>query len=543
VERGIIAAFLLAAGLLTAATLTWEGEAAGPGATGSIVATGHVMPNQGWAPLTAHFSAFGTRSDSSGSLTYEWDLDANGSFETDATPHGGYATYTYAKPGEYPVSLRVTDEAGNVAFASMWVRVRHPASSDVDYWTVFDDTEVGRVDLMLSQDAWDHMWQHKHAKAEVEADATILGTRVERIGLSMKGNASLDASGDKKPWKLDINAFVERQEYENLPMVLLHNNFGDPSMLREALAYEMLRFAGANAAFTRFVEVWIDITDDGDPPEYWGIYTMVERPDRRFVTNRFGRDSNDGNLYKADAWFEQGAADLAYYGEDIAGYPMPRGRVAYRKMTNVEEANYSDIIELVRVIDGTVYDTPEAFASALESVMDVDSYLRYLAATFLHLNLDTYPYTGNNYYLYSDPTAGLFRWIAWDENSSWGLFGGDAEFPLFGVSESLGPLQYAPLFVKVFEVDRYRTTYAAYVDLLVRHWFNDDLFPARCRDLHDLIAPYVTAGTGDRMYVGPSALFTLADFDDGRQALVELTRDRSAFIGDALAAFESGGNP
>jgi spore coat protein CotH len=543
VERGIITAFLLAAALLFVAALTHGGEATTPARAPAVSAVGHAMPNQGWAPLTAYFSAFGSRSEEAGPLLYEWDLDGNGSFETDASADDGYASTTYAKPGEYRISLRVTDAAGHSAVASTTVLVRHPASSDVDYWTVFDDSRVGRVDLLVSRAAWDRMWEDPFAKTEVEAGAVILGTPVEQIGLSMKGNASLDASGDKKPWKIDVNAFVERQEYQNLPMVLLHNNFADPSMLREALAYEMLRFAGANAAFTRFVEVWIDITDDVAPARYWGVYTMVERPDRRFITNRFGRGSNDGNLYKADAWFEQGAADLAYYGEDIGAYPMPRGRIAYRKMSNVEEADYSDIIDLTRVIDGTEYATPDGFAAALEEVLDVDSYLRYLAATFLHLNLDTYPYTGNNYYLYADPTAGVFRWIAWDENNSWGNFGGDARFPLFGSEQSLGPLQYAPLFVKAFEVDRYRTTYAAYVDLLVRHWFNEAAIGERAQHLHDLLAPFVTASTGDPMYVGSTAMFEPADFDAGWRALVGLTAERSAFIQGELQAFRSGGDP
>lgn len=541
-EGTVVAVFIAAAVFVGGASLTAGPPDEAVTTSTRIEAFAHAMPNQGWAPLTVYVSTFGSRSLDGEDLAIAWDLDGNGSFETDATAAGGYAAYTYAKPGEYPISVRLTGPSGT-AVATTTVTVRHPGSSDVDYWTLFDPTTVGRVDIRLTTDAWDEMWLHPESKTEVPADATILGTPVTDIGLSMKGNASLGASGDKKPWKLDINAYVERQEYENLPMVLLHNNFGDASMLREALAYEMLRHAGANAGFTRFVEVWIDLTDDDAGPFYRGVYTMVERPDRRFITNRFGRDSNDGNLYKADAWFEQGAADLAYYGEDITGYPMPRGRVAYRKMTNVEEADYSDIIELVRVIDGTTYASPEEFAAALEEVLDVDSYLRYLAATFLHLNLDTYPYTGNNFYLYADPTAGLVRWIAWDENSSWGVFGGGAEFPLFGSSESHGPLRRAPLFIKAFEVDRYRTTYAAYVDLLIRTWFNETDLRNRATRLEALLGPYLTRGTGDPMYVGPTAMFTPQDFHDGVAELIELTAARAAYITDALASYEPGGSP
>lgn len=542
-ERGSIFGFLAFAFALLVISIA---GAASPGADAedaTISVYANALPNQGWIPLAVYFSAYGSADPVDGIAHYEWDLDGNGSFETDATASGGYAAYTYAKPGEYRVSLRVTDSLGNSATQSTTITARHPGSSTVDYKSLFDNSTVERIDLLVTEQNWETMWADPPAKVEVEADAVIFGTRVERIGLSMKGNASLDASGAKKSWKLDINAFEPRQDFDNLSMLLLHNNFGDPSMLRETLGYEMLRFAGANAAFTRFVEVWIDITDDEAPPQYWGVYTMVERPDRTYLANRFGRGNDDGNLYKADAWFEEGAADLAYYGLDIADYPMPRGRLAYRKMPDETQIEHSDIIELTRVIDGVEYDTPEDFAAALEEVFDVDSYLRYLAATFLHLNLDSYPYTGNNYYLYHDPGNDLFEWIAWDENSSWGLFGGGAEFPLFGSEQSLGPLQYAPLFEKVFEVERYRVEYEAYVDLLVRNWFNEEAFTARAGSYHDLIAPYLTSGDGDKAYYGPSATYNSESFDTDFDQLITLTRERSRFIAGELAPAQPGRSP
>jgi len=92
------------------------------------------------------------------------------------------------------------------------------------------------------------------------------------------------------------------------------------------------------------------------------------------------------------------------------------------------------------------YASPGEFAAALEPVFNVDGYLRYLAAIFTSLNLDTYPYTGNNYYIYDNLTTGKFEFLPWDLNNSWGNFSGDAQFPLFGEPCCLGPLQWAPLF-------------------------------------------------------------------------------------------------
>jgi hypothetical protein len=209
-------------------------------------------------------------------------------------------------------------------------------------------------------------------------------------------------------------------------------------------------------------------------------------------------------------------------------------------MPDETEIDHADVINLTRVIDGVEYDTPEDFATALEQVFDVDSYLRYLAATFLHLNLDSYPYTGNNYYLYDNPGTGRFEWISWDENSSWGLFGGATDFPIFGADHSLGPLQYAPLFEKVFEVDRYRITYEAYVDLLVRYWFNEEDFAERAGAYHDLLAPYLTIGDGDKAYYGASATYLPDSFDTDFDQLITLTRERSEYVAGVLAESQPG---
>ncbi len=438
-----------------------------------------VMPNQGWAPLTIYLSPYGSLDPQGEDLRYEWDLDGDGLFETEATETAGYIEHTYVRAGEHIIHLRVSNAQGQYGVASTSIKVRHPASSNVNYWAIFDEFRIKRIDLLVTQARWDRMWGEPQSKTEVQADAIIFGERVSQIGLSMKGNGTLGASGDKKPWKLDFNAYIEEQKFQNLSMLLLHNNFGDPSMLREKLAYDMARFAGVPAAHVAFVEVWIDITDDDLPIEYWGVYALVERPDRKFLANRFGPANRDGNFYKADAWFEQGAADFAYYGEDINNYPMPRGRIAYRKMTNEDAADYTDVIHLAYVLDEQIFANDAAFMAALENEINIDTFLRYMAVIFTNLNLDTYPYTGNNFYVYHHPGTDQFEWIAWDMNNSWGNFGGGADFPLYGVEESLGPLAYAPLFEKVFAIEPYRLTYRAYVDLLLRHWFNEEDFTAR----------------------------------------------------------------
>lgn len=491
----------------------------------------NAMPNQGWAPLTVYFSSFGSQTTNEAHLLrYEWDLDGNGMFDFDATRQNGYARYTYSKPGEYPITLRITDSQGHYATAFTMIQVRHPASSSVDYWTLFSNSRVRRIEFQLTQSDWQSMWVNPEAKTRVHANAIIFGERLESISLRMRGQFSLRESGDKKPWKIDTDAYISGQEFHNLRQLLFLNNIGDPSFLREKLAYEMMAFAGVPASHTTFVELWIDLTDDPLPPFYWGIYTLVERIDRKYLGNRFGQASKDGNLYKA-SHAQRGPMDLIYYGNSISDYPTQNGQYAYGKMNNEAQADYSDIINLCLVIDGTTYDSEEELVQALEEVINVDGFLRYLAVITILDNWDSYLYTGNNYFLFNNPVSGRFEWLPWD--LTWGE---NTHTPLF-TRAGQGIIQRAPLYDRVFSVDSYRRKYAAYIDLLAHYWFNPDYVTNLVQEYQRMLTPYIKQSGGDKAFYGAHPMFPAESYQDSWQKLVHFTRERHKFIQAELKTF------
>ena len=118
-----------------------------------------------------------------------------------------------------------------------------------------------------------------------------------------------------------------------------------------------------------------------------------------------------------------------YYGDQIEDYPTQNGQYAYGKTTNEEEDDYSDIVNLCYVVDGVEYETGDDLILALEKVLNVDTFLRYMAVVITLANWDIYPYTGNNYQLFNNPSTGRFEWIPWD--LTWG---GDPRQPLFELS-------------------------------------------------------------------------------------------------------------
>jgi YD repeat-containing protein len=95
--------------------------------TGAPTASFTVTPNPAPVGASVTFDASAS-SDPDGSIAhYEWDLDGNGSYETDgaASPT---TTHSYDAAATVPVGLRVTDNATNTATASKDVTVRAASS-------------------------------------------------------------------------------------------------------------------------------------------------------------------------------------------------------------------------------------------------------------------------------------------------------------------------------------------------------------------------------------------------------------------------------
>ncbi|MBI9047664.1 MAG: CotH kinase family protein, partial [Anaerolineaceae bacterium] len=144
-------------------------------------------------------------------------------------------------------------------------------------------------------------------------------------------------------------------------------------------------------------------------------------------------------------------------------------------------------------------------------------------------NWDSYPMTGNNYYLFNNSESGRFEWIPWD--LSWG---GDPKKHLFDLGE-FGLVESAPLYDNAMQVERYRIQYAAYVDLLSQFWFNYENIYSKANAYHQMIAPHVKQSTGDKMFYGENAMFSIDEFNHSWQGLAEFARERQKYIQDNLS--------
>jgi len=85
-------------------------------------------PTSGTVPLMVNFDASTSSDPDSGdTLTYAWDLDGDGRFDNSTSVT---STYTYNTPGNYTVSLKVTDSQNASNTAVVEIRVHPPSDTN-----------------------------------------------------------------------------------------------------------------------------------------------------------------------------------------------------------------------------------------------------------------------------------------------------------------------------------------------------------------------------------------------------------------------------
>src|SRR5262245_9422667 len=82
------------------------------------IAVASANPTNGAAPLTVAFDGTASHDPDGDALAYAWDLDGDGAFDDAAT---ATASHTYAQPGTFTATLRVTDPSGATGTSSVTI--------------------------------------------------------------------------------------------------------------------------------------------------------------------------------------------------------------------------------------------------------------------------------------------------------------------------------------------------------------------------------------------------------------------------------------
>lgn len=363
---------------------------------------------------------------------------------------------------------------------------------------LYDPAVVQVIEITFSQSNWDYQMDTAKAGSEgyILADMVVInGVSFPTSGVKYKGNSTYNASNDKNPLHIKLD-YTINQDYDGYTDLKLSNGSMDPSMVREVLAYDILKNY-MHCPKSNYARVYIN-------GNYYGVFSSSESISKGFCGDHFYSSNNPFFKCNPVGGAGPGSAsypDLAYYGTAQSSYTS--------RYEMQSDFGWDDLIHLT--------DTLKNYTGNIEEILDVDRALWMLAFNDVFVNLDSY--TGSfrqNYYLYKD-NNGRFNPVIWDLNMCFGSFsqlgstsgGGGGGLSVTAMeSMTLYPHENEtgwPLIYYIFQNDTYKKMYLAHVRTLATEMIDSGYLASRAQELHDIVA---TAVSEDNNY-----MYTVAQFN------------------------------
>lgn len=362
---------------------------------------------------------------------------------------------------------------------------------------VYVDDAIPVVYITIDPDSLSEILDPENAESDHEYPSqfvfesnSVLDT-MENVGFRLRGNTS--RYSQKKSFKVSMNAFEKGRKFYGFEKLNLNGEHNDPSIIRSKLCWDIFHSSQIPGSQANHIRLYINDV-------YYGLYMNVEHIDENFVYDRFG--NNDGNLYKC-LW----PADLDYLGSDPDLYKFEsNNRRTYELKINEEQDDYSDLADLIT----NLKFLPDSLFTEFEKLFDVDGYLRILAVDVVVGSWDDYWYLKNNYYLYNNPATGLFEFIPYDYDNTFGI---DWVGPDWGNRDIYAwgsDTEMRPLANRILAVPEYRDRYSYYLNKLIHGVFQpDSLFP-KIDAIHTMISEAAAQDTFRILDWG----FTIDDFNN-----------------------------
>ena len=330
----------------------------------------------------------------------------------------------------------------------------------------------------------------------------INGVAFDSVGVRYKGNSSYNPSYNKNPLHIELNEF-KSQAYLGIKDIKLGNNYADPSMIREVLAYDVLRNY-MHCPQSNFAKVYINGV-------YYGVFSNTESIGKSFYATHYFSSNN-----------------TAIKCNPIVN-PSPNTKCNLKYFTTGDSSNYFNFYELKSNYGWNklraLCDTITNYQSKASSNIDIDRVIWMLAFNNVMVNLDSYSGAFcQNYYLYKDNTN-HYNPTIWDLNMS---FGG---FPYLGNSNSsLAQLSiinmqqlpinihatdvYWPLINIVNSNAQYKKMLVAHMRTIANEYIASTLYASRAAQFQSLIDTSVQNDT--------YKFYTYSNFQNGLTANVSI---------------------
>ncbi|MFH1118703.1 MAG: CotH kinase family protein [Bacteroidota bacterium] len=344
---------------------------------------------------------------------------------------------------------------------------------------IYIKSVVPRVDIIIHPDTLN--WIYENVESDMEFHAVFVFDNgnvhdtINDIGFRLRGNTSRHSA--KKSFKVSFNTWVQGRKYHGIEKMNLNGEHNDPSIVRARLYWDILKRSVLAGPRANHVQVFIN-------GNYYGLYLNCEHIDEEFVESYYG--NNNGNLYKC-LW----PADLTYRGADPDEYKFTSGdRRTYDLKTNEEADDYSDLAEFITILNNTPTDD---LPCELEKLFNVQDYLKVAAIDVLTANWDGYIYNKNNFYLYHNTFTGLFEYIPYDTDNTFGIDWFNIDWSARDIYTWSNTNEERPLFTRLMQVPEYRAWYTYYIRQIINEVTGSQDFLNSLMTLKEQLDDYVVS--------------------------------------------------
>ena len=369
---------------------------------------------------------------------------------------------------------------------------------------LFNNQVVPRIDIEISEGNLSTIFTSGNEESDDHFPVTFyfddgeFKDTMPNVGFRLRGNTSRYSR--KKSFKLSFNTFEKGRKWQGVEKINLNGEHNDPTVSRARFCFNLLREMGVPAPRANHVQLYINGI-------YAGLYANIEHIDEEFVDSRFG--NNDGNLYKC-TW----PADMNYLGDDPDLYKYLKGdERAYDLKRNEEEDDYSDLANLIDVLNNTPVDE---LPCAIEPIFNIDILLKSIVFDILSGNWDGPLFNKNNFYLYNNEETGRIEYIPFDLDNTFGIDWFSIDWATRNMYIWGHPDEPRPLYWRILEVPEYLNRFSFFMDQTIQNIFTEqNLFP-KLDFIRDQVAPFIEADPFYSLDYG----FDMEDFMKGFDEMV-----------------------
>ena len=456
------------------------------------------------------------------------------------------------KQGSYVQSAAGSDTEQSKNGSSEAIRTTSDeTAAEADYETALFGNDILQINISADEKEWKEFLENAASKPWIQCNIDINVETYNDVGIKTKGNTSLqqlvnDDTTTRYSLKVSFGKYTEGQTCHGLDKLALNNIYADSTYLKEYMSYDLMKFMDVPSSLCTFAEIKVN-------GEHYGFCLAIEDPDDSYIDRIYGSDSSveaykpesmdmDGNKGDFPGNMQPGQngdgndqfpqmpgqngdssnqppqmpgqdGDSSNQPPQMPGQNGNNGKPGMDGGRNGVDLKYIDdnADSYSNIFDNSITkvndeDKQRLIASLkkisegedIESCIDTDEMLRYIACNVFLVNLDSYLSSNcHNYILTED--NGKLSMLPWDYNLSFGSYqmknANDAVNYAIDTALNNVSAEERPLISKLLEKDEYRQKYHEYLKEIVEKYIRSGVFEDKVNEITELIDEYVKNDT------------------------------------------------